>query len=88
MNVSEYYLTENKKNKDNQNSKNKKDILSDIKKNLYQELTTQSSLKLKYRDYDESSFKNSKYINYFNLKNDFLFHIGNLSLVLKIGGKT
>ena len=70
MNVSEYFLTENKKNKDNQNSKNKKDILSDIKQNLYQELTTQSSLKLKYRDYDESSFKNSKYINYFNLKNN------------------
>lgn len=66
MNFNECVATESKKKINSQSVSQKKENLLDIKQNLYQELTTQSSLKLKYRDNDESS----KYINYFNLKNN------------------
>ena len=69
MNTNEYNITENKKTENTQSNKYKKDNLLDIKQSLFQELTTQSSKKIKYRDNDESSLVNSKYINYFNIRN-------------------
>lgn len=69
MDTNEIYITDNKKTENTQSNKNKKENLIDIKQSLFQELTTQSSRKIKHRDNDESSYKNSKYINYFNFKN-------------------
>ena len=69
MNTNEYNITENKKTENTQSNKYKKDSLLDIKQSLFQELTTQSSKKIKYKDNDESSLLNSKYINYFNIRN-------------------
>ena len=66
----ESIITDSKNKINNQINKIKNDNLFDIKQSLYQELTTQSSRKMKYRDFDDSSFKNSKYINYFKLKNN------------------
>ena len=67
MNANEYYITEDKKVENPNKYKNKKDNLLDIKQNLFQELTTQSSRKIKL---DENSYINSKYLNYFNLQNN------------------
>ena len=69
MYANEYTITEKKNTDNTQSNKNKKDHLLDIKQSLFQELTTQSSRIVKYRDNnDESSYKNSKYRNYIYLR--------------------
>jgi len=62
-------ITENKKVENEENIKNKKDFLLDIKQSLFQQLTTQSSRKLKNRDSEENTYKNQKYQNYLNCIN-------------------
>ena len=61
--------TENKKADNTENINIKKGNLLDIKQSLFQELTTQSSRKLKNRDSDENTYRNPKYQNYLNFKN-------------------
>ena len=68
MDGNEYYKIEDKKYENT--NKYKKDNQLDIKPYLFQQLTTQSSRKIKNRDNDESSYINSKYLNYFNLNNN------------------
>lgn len=69
MSINESNLTENKKTEKSEYYKLKKDNLLDIKQNLFQQLTTQSSRKLKNKENDESTYKNKKYQNFTNLKN-------------------
>ena len=62
-------IIENKKTEYSDNVKYKKDILFDIKQSLFQQLTTESSRKLKNRDSKENTYKNQKYQNYLIFKN-------------------
>ena len=66
MSINTYNITENKKK---ENTKSKKDNILDIKQNLFQQMTTQSSTKFKNRDNDENTFSNQKYQKNKNLKN-------------------
>ena len=83
MNINEYNITENKRTEITQSNKCKKDNLLDIKQSLFQELTTQSSKKIKYRDNDESSLINSKHINYYNIRNYEDNSIPNITTIKK-----
>ena len=69
MNTNESYITDNKKTENTQSNKYKKENLVEIKQSLFQALTTQSSKKIKYRDNDESLYKNPRFINYINFRN-------------------
>ncbi len=66
MSINTYIITENKTT---ENTKGKKDNILDIKQNLFQQMTTQSSRKFKNRDNDENTFSSPKYQKNKNIKN-------------------
>jgi hypothetical protein len=65
MSINTYNITENKKT---ENTNGKKDNILDIKQNLFQQMTTQSSRKFKNRDNDENTFSSPKYQKIKNFK--------------------
>ena len=69
MEINNRNITENKIAENIDNIKYKKDILFDIKQSLFQQLTTQSSRKLKNRDSEDNTYKNQRYKIYLNFKN-------------------
>ncbi len=69
MEINNRNITEIKIAENIDNIKYKKDILFDIKQSLFQQLTTQSSRKLKNRNSEDNTYKNQKYKIYLNFKN-------------------
>ena len=66
MSINTYNITENKTT---ENTKSKKDNIIDIKQNLFQQMTTQSSRKFKNRENDENTFSSPKFHKNKNFKN-------------------